>query len=63
MAFEHWYNFWRPRMTQESLRPDDFYHECKPGEPKRDARTVPKNVERHVFTEARVTAYRLKTAA
>jgi len=32
-------------------------------EPKRDAKTVPGVIERHAFTETRVTAYRLKIAA
>jgi putative transposase len=61
--FETWYNAWRPHMTLEGLRPDDFYYDRKPEELKRDAKTVPGNIERHVFTETRVTAYRLKAAA
>jgi putative transposase len=61
--FETWYNAWRPHMTLEGLRPDDFYYDRKPEELKRDAKTVPGNIERHVFTQTRVTAYRLKTAA
>jgi hypothetical protein len=63
MSFEHWYNVWRLHMTLEGLRPDDFYDDRKPEEPKRDAKTVPGNIERHVFTETRVTAYCLKIAA
>jgi hypothetical protein len=31
--------------------------------PNRDVKTVPCNIERHVFAEARLTAYRLKNAA
>jgi len=61
--FEGWYNTWRPHMTLEGLRPDDSYYDREPKEPKRDAKTVPGNIERHVFTETRVTAYRLKIAA
>ena len=62
MEFEHWYNAWRPHMTLEGLRPDDSYYDRKPEQPKRDAKTVPGNIERHVFTETRVTAYRLRAA-
>jgi len=45
------------------MRPDDLYYERKPEKPKRDAKTVPGNIERHVFAETRLTAYRLKDAA
>jgi transposase InsO family protein len=61
--FESWYNAWRPHMTLEGLRPDDFYYGRKPEKPKPDAKTVPSNIERHVFQETRLTAYRLKDAA
>ena len=61
--FESWYNAWRPHMTLEGLRPDDLYYHRRPEKPKRDAKTVPDNVERHVFAETRLTAYRLKNAA
>ena len=61
--FESWYNAWRPHMTLEGLRPDDFCYDRKPETPKRDAKTVPANIERHVFAETRLTAYRLKNAA
>lgn len=61
--FESWYNAWRPHMTLEGLRPDDFYYGRKPEKPRRDAKTVPSNIERHVFAETRLTAYRLKNAA
>jgi hypothetical protein len=50
-------------MTLEGLRPDDFYHDHKPETPKRDAKTVPDNIECRVFAETRLTAYRLRTAA
>jgi putative transposase len=61
--FESWYNTWRPHMTLEGFRPDDLYYSRKPDTPRRDAKTVPGNIERHVFTETRLTAYRLKAAA
>ena len=61
--FEHWYNVWRPHMTLKGLRPDDFYYDRRPEILKRDAKIVPSNIERHVFAETRLTAYRLKAAA
>ena len=61
--FPCWYKAWRPHMTLEGYRPDDLYYDRKPEKPKRDAKTVPDNVERHVFAETRLTAYRLKNAA
>ena len=61
--FESWYNAWRPHMAIEGFRPDDLYYSRKPEVPKREAKTVPSNIERHVFAETRLTAYRLKTAA
>jgi hypothetical protein len=39
------------------------YYDRKPEKPKRDAKTVPCNIERHVFQETRLTVYRLKDAA
>jgi len=61
--FESWYNTWRPHMTLEGLRPDDLYYSRKLEKLRRDAKTVSSNIERHVFAEARLTAYRLKNAA
>jgi hypothetical protein len=61
--FKSWYNSWRPHMALEGLRPDDFYHDRRPDKPKRDAKTVPGNIERHVFAETQITAYCLKNAA
>jgi putative transposase len=61
--FESWYNAWRPHMTLEGFRPDDLYYRRKPETPRREAKTVPSNIERHVFVETRLTAYRLKNAA
>jgi len=61
--FESWYNAWRPHMTLEGFRPDDLYYSCKPETPKRDAKSVPSHIERHVFAETRLTAYRLRNAA
>ena len=60
--FEHWYNAWRPHMTLDGLRPDDFYYSRKPEMPKPDAKTAPENIERQVFAETRLTAYRLNAA-
>jgi hypothetical protein len=61
--FASWYNAWRPHMTLEGFRPDDLYYDRKPEKPKRDAKAVPCNVERRVFQETRITAYRPKNAA
>ncbi len=61
--FENWYNAWRPHMTLEGLRPDDLFYNRKPETLKQDAKTVPANIERHVFAETRLTAYRLKAVA
>ena len=61
--FESWYNTWRPHMALEGFRPDDLYYSRNRQMPERDAKTVPDNIERHVFTETRLTAYRLKNAA
>ena len=61
--FESWYNVWRPHMTLGGLRPDDLFYSRKPETPNRKAKTVPSNIERHVFAEIRLTAYRLKAAA
>jgi len=61
--FESWYNTWRPHMTLDGLRPDDLYYDRKPEKPSQDAKTVPDNIERHVFQETRLTAYRLTNAA
>ncbi len=61
--FESWYNGWRPHMTLNGLRPDDLYYSHTPEMPRRNAKTVPNNIDRHVFAETRLTAYRLKAAA
>jgi len=61
--FESWYNTWRPHMTLEGFRPDDLYYSRRPETPDREAKTVPGNIERHLFAETRLTAYRLKNAA
>jgi len=61
--FESWYNIWRPHMTLDGFRPDDVYYEKNPEKPKRDAKTVPCNIEHHRFQETRNTGYRLKKAA
>lgn len=61
--FESWYNGWRPHMTLAGLRPDGLYYGRKPNKPQRDAKVMPDTIERHVFAETRLTAYRLKKAA
>jgi len=61
--FQTWYNTWRPHMTLNGLRPDDVYYSRKRERPKRDSKTVPYRIERHVFQETRITGYRLKIAA
>ncbi|MHC4519497.1 MAG: transposase, partial [Planctomycetota bacterium] len=61
--FENWYNAWRPHTALEGFRPDDLYYSRKPEMPNRKAKTVPRDIERHVFAETRLTAYRLKAAA
>jgi hypothetical protein len=35
----------------------------KPEKPTRDCKTVPGNIERHLFPETKVTGYRLKDVA
>jgi hypothetical protein len=45
------------------MRPDDCYYDRKPDKPSQDAKTVPDNIERHIFRETRLTAYRPKNAA
>ncbi|HUU18183.1 MAG TPA: DDE-type integrase/transposase/recombinase, partial [Sedimentisphaerales bacterium] len=61
--YKNWYNRWRPHMTLDGLRPDDVYYKKKPEKPKRNAKTVPCNIEHHRFQETRITGYRLKKAA
>jgi hypothetical protein len=50
-------------MTLEGFRRDDLYYSRRSEAPARHATTVPLNIERHVFAETRVTAYRLKNEA
>ena len=50
-------------MALEGLQPDDLDYSRKPETPKREARTVPGDIERHVFAETRLTAYCPKNAA
>ena len=61
--FEDWYNTWRPHMTLDGFRPDDVYCNRKPKKPQRDSKTVPRNIQQHLFRETRVTGYRLKEVA
>ena len=53
--FACWYNAWRPHMTLEGLRPDHVYDDNKPKRPRRDSKTVPCHIERHVFAKTRLT--------
>jgi transposase InsO family protein len=62
-GFETWYNSWRPHMTLDGIRPDDVYYDNKPDKPKREAKTVPCNIEQHFFRQTRIMGYRLKKAA
>jgi hypothetical protein len=50
-------------MTLDGFRPDDVFYDSKPGKPKRDAKTVPTNIEQHFFKQTRITGYRLTKAA
>lgn len=61
--FGSWYNLWRPHMKLNGLRPDDVYYDRKPEKPDRASKTVPSNIEKHVFQQTRVTGYRLKSVA
>jgi transposase InsO family protein len=61
--FEDWYNTWRPHMTLDGFRPDDVYYDRKPEKPQRDSKTVPSNIQQHLFRETRVTGYRRKDVA
>ena len=61
--FQYWYNIWRPHMTLDGIRPDDVYYDKKLEKPKRDSKTVPCQIEQHLFRETRITGYRLKKAA
>ena len=49
-------------MALEGLRSDVVYYDRKPEMPKRGAKPVPSNIERHVFVETQITGYRLKNA-
>jgi len=61
--FQTWYNTWRPHMTLNGLRPDDVYYSRKTEKPNHNSKTVPCNIDRHVFQETRITGYRLTNAA
>ena len=61
--FESGYNTWRPHMALEGFRPGDVYYQRKPMKPDRNSKSVPSNIERHLFRQTRVTGYRLKSVA
>ena len=50
-------------LNNDGFRPDDIYYNKKPKKPKRDSKTVPCNIEQHLFRETRMTGYRLKAVA
>ena len=50
-------------MALEGVRPDDLYYDRKPEKPSPGAKTVPDNIERHVFQETRLTVCRLTNTA
>ena len=56
--FESWYNVWRPHTKLQGLRPEDVYCHRKPKKPNRKSKTVPSNIEKHLFQQARVTGHR-----
>jgi transposase InsO family protein len=62
-SFSLWYNEWRPHMTLGGCRPVDFYCREIPEPVAADAKVVPLNIERHRFSETRVTGFRLREAA
>lgn len=49
--------------SSTDLRPDDVYYDTKLQQPDQDAKTVPVNIEQHLFQETRITGYRLKSVA
>jgi len=61
--FEDWYNAWRPHMALDGFCPDDVYCNRKAEKPARDSKTIPGNIERHIFRETRTTEYRPKNVA
>lgn len=61
--FQIWYNRWRPHMALDGLRPDDVYYDKKFCKPERDAKAVPRQIERQYFSSTRTTGYRLKNVA
>ncbi|HIL70623.1 MAG TPA: transposase, partial [Verrucomicrobia bacterium] len=61
--FETWYNTWRPHMSLEGARPDDFYYHNRPEKPSHESKIIPSNIEHRLFPQTRTTGYRLKSAA
>ena len=62
-GFTLWYNSWRPHMTLDGFRPDDYYARDIPEPVPKDAKSVPANIERKVFEETGIVGFRLKDAA
>jgi len=61
--FVEWHNEWRPHMTLDGARPDDVYSVDEFRRPARNAKKVPRDIERRVFRVTRVTGYRQNVAA
>jgi len=61
--FETWYNAGGRIRLWKASGPMTCTTSRKPKTPKRDAKTVPFHIERHVFAETRLMAYRLENAA
>ncbi len=62
-SFSIWHNSWRPHMTLNGTRPDDWYARDLPEPVPHNAKVVPLEIERRCFAEARVTGFRLPRAA
>ncbi|MCP4679913.1 MAG: transposase [Deltaproteobacteria bacterium] len=45
-SFYEWYNDWRPHMTLNGCRPNDYYRRDIPEPVARDSKTVPLNIEK-----------------
>jgi transposase InsO family protein len=61
--FVVWYNAWRPHARYGGFTPDQVFARDLPEHVPKTAKSVPLNVERRLFEETNVTAYRLKRAA
>jgi len=57
--FEQWYNTYRGHMTLDGATPASVHRGEQWQKPDRSAKALPHRVERHVFPDVRITAYRL----